>query len=241
MNEKLFYKKILNYAKRLKAIEFLGGRCKICGNEEWYNLDFHHVKKKRYILSVLLNGGYRWSLIENELKKCELLCGNCHQEKHFIERNSTDNRQISKKIYLSYKGDICEECGYNVCAASLTFHHKDPSIKKIKFADINERINSIEELKLNIQKELDECRLLCTNCHRKEHADIEFFENNKKLILEKMKNMKELNEPIDVNVVINMYESGIKQIDICKKLNASKGGICGVIKKYYENKIGHIV
>ena len=30
--------KILNYAKKLKAIDYLGGKCKICGNDNWKDI-----------------------------------------------------------------------------------------------------------------------------------------------------------------------------------------------------------
>jgi len=222
--------KILRYAKKMKAIDYLGGKC-LCGNDKWYNLEFHHTHDKEYEVSRLINANYRWSIIEKELDRCIILCGNCHQEHHYIERNSNDNRQLSKRVYLEYKGNKCEDCGYDECQASLTFHHKDPKEKEIKFSDISERISNMDELKMNIIKELDKCELLCYNCHSIRHIDIDFFNENKDDILEKSNNMKELRKPINVEKVMELYNSGKKQFEICKMMNASKGAISGIIKK----------
>jgi len=226
---KRFNAKILSFAKKLKAIEYLGGKCKICGNDKWYNLEFHHnTGKKECNINSLKE--YRWSKIEKELKKCVLYCANCHQEYHFLKRNSKDNRQISKMVYIEYKGSICEECGYNKCQASLSFHHVDPSKKEFNIWSLNERINSIEELTENITKEFDKCQLLCKNCHRLKHTDILFFETNRNLILEKMKTMKE-RKIIDIKKVLEMYDSGLRQVDIRKELLLSKSTISDIIKR----------
>ena len=195
-------------------------------------MDFHHIEDKKNGMSRLLQGGYRWSIIKEELDKCILLCSNCHQEHHFNERNSDDDRQKSKRVYLKYKNNSCEECGYNKCQASLTFHHIDPSIKDIQFSNLNKRIDNIYDLEENIKSELDKCILLCYNCHREKHTDLKFYLENEYLIIEKSFNMKELSPVVDTKLVIDMYNSGIKQVDIRKELGVAKSTISGIIKKY---------
>lgn len=149
----------------MKSIKLLGSKCTSCGDDNWEHLQFHHISEKNYNISELIHRGARWSLLESELKKCILLCGNCHSEFHFNERQSIDLRQVSKKLYIEYKGNQCEECGYNKCSASLTFHHLNPNKKEIQLSNINERINSLNEINKNIELELDKCQLLCCNCH----------------------------------------------------------------------------
>lgn len=232
-SKKKFYTKILIYAKKLKAVEKLGGCCSNCKNNKWYHLDFHHIKEKDIEVSMLIERN-RWSKIEKELDKCILLCANCHQEHHFNERSSIDNRQISKRVYLSYKNNCCEECGYNKCQASLTFHHLDPSEKEITLGSLSERINSLEDLSCLIKKELDKCSLLCRNCHREKHINLDFFNRNVDLIVDKSKNLKELNPPVDVSMVIEMYKSGKRQFEIRKELGVAKSTISGILKKYKE-------
>lgn len=231
--KKQYHYKILKLAKRFKAIEHLGGCCINCKNNNWYHLDFHHVKEKDIEVSKLL-GGYRWSKIEKELNKCVLLCSNCHIEHHFNERSSSDNRQISKKVYLEYKNNACEECGYDKCQASLCFHHLDESDKEIQFSDLNIRLNSLHDLTEKIIKELDKCSLLCNNCHRENHIDFEFYNKHMDIIIDKSKKIKENSPKVDVNLVIYMYKSGKRQVDIRKKLNVAKSTISGIIKKYNE-------
>lgn len=64
------------------AIEFLGGECQRCGYKNCSGaLEFHHIdpSKKEIKLSSFT---YSWEKIKKELKKCELLCANCHREVH---------------------------------------------------------------------------------------------------------------------------------------------------------------
>lgn len=91
-----FYRK--THAVEIKAraqerkrwcIDYLGGQCKRCGYKRCQAaLAFHHKdpSKKSRQLAVMM----KWSLarIMQELKKCELLCMNCHAELHWEERNA---------------------------------------------------------------------------------------------------------------------------------------------------------
>lgn len=64
-----------------KAIAFLGGRCTICGYDKCPSaFDFHHLdpREKDFVVSAKSS----WAAIEPELKKCVLLCANCHREVH---------------------------------------------------------------------------------------------------------------------------------------------------------------
>ncbi len=64
------------------AIEYLGGRCMICGyNKCLTALEFHHLYNKKFGFSS--RGITRsWQKIKEELKKCVLVCSNCHKEIH---------------------------------------------------------------------------------------------------------------------------------------------------------------
>lgn len=72
-----------------------------------------------------------------------------------------------KKIELvEYKGGSCIKCGYNKCISALEFHHIDPNGKDFS---IGGKSWSFERLK----KEVDKCILVCSNCHREIHEEIE--------------------------------------------------------------------
>ena len=235
MNNKIKSAKILKIAKKIKGINMLGGKCVKCGDNNIFHLSFHHNSTDKEI-SVSKIKDVRWSILKNEINKCELLCENCHAEKHFLEDNKGEkSRRNSKLVYLKYKGDKCEICNYNKCESSLTFHHKNKEDKLFCIGSLNERISNISELKNYIINELDKCVILCRNCHHEKHSDVVFFEENKKEIYYKVKNYKEIQKKIPREEVIEMYKNGTKQIDISKHFNASKGTISGIIKKW---KIG---
>lgn len=78
---------VKNVAKRRKkvrddAIAFLGGKCERCGYDTCSRaLCFHHrnPEEKEFNIS---NVGKSWASVVKELKKCILLCHNCHMELH---------------------------------------------------------------------------------------------------------------------------------------------------------------
>jgi len=234
MNKTLKTTKILKLAKKIKGIKLLGGKCKKCGDENIFHLSFHHPDDNKEF-SIANKKNIRWSIIENEIKKCELLCENCHAEKHYVEDNKGDkSRRSEKLIYLEYKGNKCEICGYNKCEASLTFHHRNSNDKLFDIGSLSQRITNISELKNYIIDELDKCDILCRNCHREKHSDLDFFEKNKDQIYKKIENYNEVQNKLSREDVINMYNSGIKQIDIAKHYSASKGTISMIIKEWKE-------
>ena len=82
--------------KKLKqmAVEFMGGKCKICGYQRCIRaLEFHHIDPSKKEFSVSADGLTRsWEKIKQELAKTVLLCANCHRE---IEDGMWANWQVS--------------------------------------------------------------------------------------------------------------------------------------------------
>ncbi len=64
------------------ALEYKGGKCKMCG----YNrcpaaLELHHINKSEKNFGIGDKGYTRsWEKVKAELDKCILLCANCHRE-----------------------------------------------------------------------------------------------------------------------------------------------------------------
>ena len=75
------------------------------------------------------------------------------------------NRDKKIKNWLKeYKTTLqCERCGENH-PACLDFHHINPHEKSFALG----RVNKFLSVKL-LQEEIAKCRVLCANCHRKEH------------------------------------------------------------------------
>jgi hypothetical protein len=66
--------------------------------------------------------------------------------------------------FREYKKTLsCEICGENH-PACLDFHHIDPSRKKFSVSTRRDRPSLAQ-----LQEEIAKCRVLCANCHRKEH------------------------------------------------------------------------
>ncbi len=68
---------------------------------------------------------------------------------------------------IEYLGGKCQVCGYQKCVDAMDFHHRDESLKKFGIADKG-YTRSWER----VRQELDNCYLLCANCHRETHAGI---------------------------------------------------------------------
>lgn len=231
MYDKKIWDKIDRYSKKLKAVEYLGGKCEMCGETNIFKLCFHHKdpNEKEFNFQEMRNS--RWSKIEKEIVKCVVLCRNCHEKLH-KDNDKVNRYKINKKVFLEFKGvNGCEICGYNDCNSSLDFHHLNKNDKDFMIGENYITYNNIEDLTIKLAEELDKCIILCKNCHRIEHTDIDFFDKNKDEITKKSKTTKEVIKKIDRNEIKKLYENGMKQIEISKYFNASKGTISNIIKE----------
>jgi hypothetical protein len=64
--------------------------CTKCGFSHLAALDFHHVdpNEKEYNINRLISNG-QFKKAEEELKKCIVLCANCHRIHHYEEKSAT--------------------------------------------------------------------------------------------------------------------------------------------------------
>ncbi len=80
--------KVINWRKRTKEkmVASMGGKCQICGYDKCVEaLEFHHLDptQKEYSFAKLRARPQGIEVIKEELKKCILLCSNCHKEVHY--------------------------------------------------------------------------------------------------------------------------------------------------------------
>ena len=63
--------------------------CEICNEAEPIVLDFDHLDpaSKKYNISKMLSGHYGWKTILSEIKKCRILCSNCHRKHTYKQQN----------------------------------------------------------------------------------------------------------------------------------------------------------
>jgi 5-methylcytosine-specific restriction endonuclease McrA len=70
-------------ARKAKCVTALGGKCERCGYDKCQSaLEFHHKNPEEKDFAFSESRGFTDEELANELKKCELLCANCHREVH---------------------------------------------------------------------------------------------------------------------------------------------------------------
>lgn len=88
------------------------------------------------------------------------ICGKCHNE------DTISRGAATKKRARDYLGGKCAHCGYDKYQVALDFHHLDPSLKDPSF-------NSMRSWCWDrVEAELQDCILLCKNCHAALHAGL---------------------------------------------------------------------
>ncbi len=59
-------------------------KCQVCDEGRYWCLEFHHIdsNKKEAAVSTMVAQGFSKKRILNEIKKCDVLCRNCHADVH---------------------------------------------------------------------------------------------------------------------------------------------------------------
>lgn len=157
----------------------MGGKCVDCNADDLEILEFDHITNDKITELCRINN-YQGML--NEAKKTELRCSNCHFIKTketvikpqidetsnnkstiFCRKYREDARNYVNNIKINSNG--CSNCGFfdinNLQV--LHFDHIDENTKEHNIA----RLVSVGRSINIIQTEIDKCRILCANCHRK--------------------------------------------------------------------------
>ena len=89
-----------------------------------------------------------------------------------------------KRVYQLWEQELkkhmqlaCTRCGYDKLFAVLEFHHRDSDQKQHRPSTLLRKCVSDEHVKL-VLSELQKCDLLCANCHRELHWEM----NNQKIL-----------------------------------------------------------
>lgn len=107
----------------------MGDKCSLCGYDKARTaLELHHLNsdEKEFTVGQCLNRA--WDTLHEEIKKCVLVCANCHREIHegiiteelkssYIPERGTE---IDKKIYdlKHHKIHYCPCCGKEITATA---------------------------------------------------------------------------------------------------------------------------
>jgi len=98
--------KVKRWRKNTKdrMVAAMGGCCQICGyNKSTSALEFHHVNpdEKENAFGEFRANNKRWLLLIEELRKCVMLCSNCHKEIH-------DGTTVLPEVYQKFNEDYAE-------------------------------------------------------------------------------------------------------------------------------------
>lgn len=116
--------KVIEYRKRRKQnlIKVCGNKCCLCGYNKIPNaLEFHHIKSEEKLYGIAENGNcHDLEKDISEIKKCVLVCSNCHREIHYglydeeelIQHQFFDEEMIEKlREEKNKKEYFCINCG----------------------------------------------------------------------------------------------------------------------------------
>ena len=77
-------------ARKEYLVDLLGGKCQKCGYDKSYAaLDFHHIDRASKLFNIgqaiieMDDFTFKRLVVDEVVKKCKLLCSNCHRELHW--------------------------------------------------------------------------------------------------------------------------------------------------------------
>ncbi len=137
--------------------------CSRCDIDSAACLDFHHVDTatKEMAVGKMVTYGYGKERLREEIEKCTVLCANCHRKIHHIQPTQERRRWVHDR-----KCEIgCNRCTEST-PACLDYHHDSDT----KTANVT-RLVADDRTKARIVAEIEQCTVLCANCHRREHYE----------------------------------------------------------------------
>lgn len=104
-------------ATKQRIVDSLGGKCQVCGYSKCLEcLDVHHIdpKEKEFAFGAIRGNAKSWSKIVIELRKCIILCRNCHGEFHSGLVTIPENAKRFNEEYTDYlmkqKEELFDSC-----------------------------------------------------------------------------------------------------------------------------------
>ena len=116
----------------------MGGKCQCCGYDKCSeSLAFHHIdpKEKELGFGGLRANPKKWNIVVEELRKCILVCHNCHSEIHAGVRSLPSSYATFDESYSDYK-KVSE---YDNCPVCETLKPKEQKFCSHKCAQTNSR------------------------------------------------------------------------------------------------------
>lgn len=153
--------KAFRKTSKRRIIESMGNACQICGYDKCDEaLDLHHIDptKKELSFGAIRASNVRWELIVEELRKCILLCANCHREVHYNNLQIPENYKTFNEDFADYKStkykqeyDACPICNKDKLSHHSYCSHKcsQQSKRKLDWDSIDLEV-LLKELKTRV-------------------------------------------------------------------------------------------
>lgn len=106
--------------RKIEAMKLFGSKCCRCGYcRNYAALEFHHLDAKEKDFAWVKLRQLSWDQIIKELKKCILLCANCHREEHWPDAVFEKHEDRKIQSFLNRTNEIkptglCPQCGLDV-------------------------------------------------------------------------------------------------------------------------------
>jgi hypothetical protein len=156
---------------KLKIIEAMGGKCVCCGyHKSTFALSLHHIdpNEKDISFNRIRANPIAWKKIVVELRKCVLVCSNCHMEIHEgITNIPNDAPKFNEDYYtVKEKEDKCPVCQKNKSIYRLTCSRT--CARKLSWKTNWENINLKKELETkSITQLADELNISDSAIHKR--------------------------------------------------------------------------
>jgi hypothetical protein len=142
------------YIKKKQVILTMGGKCSRCGyNKNLASLDFHHLdpNTKSFNLNATVIAYGPQEAVQTELKKCVVLCRNCHSELHNPVGDWNNLPDVEVNFAHTHKITLCYDCGKEVTNSYMSKRCPDcnnKSREKATWPDIIELIDEVNQTTL---------------------------------------------------------------------------------------------
>lgn len=213
-----------------KCLKLMGGKCILCGYDYCNQaLEFHHIDKngKEFSISTIIAGATPISEILEELKKCVILCANCHREVHY------KNKKIENYKINVTENDIIVFLNNGI---NWDMYNLKEMLQKMTLDEIKTEINcSLKVLKEKIEKD----NLLSyykNSRYRNKHIKISKEELEK--LLKEKHTLEKISKHFGISTTtlrIRMKKFGL--VKTASKIDASKEELEKLIS---ENPFTHV-
>lgn len=157
-------KERINFSKNIKESSVC---CDCKKYFKYFQMQFDHLpgtNKKNTISKIVQSGTI--DQLKKEMKKCEIVCVNCHAKRTF--NRTPRSPHIKKRKHLEEKKEwiknikeasSCKDCNRYYAFFQMHFDHL-PKYKKI--SKISKMMHSSKK---KLKAEIEKCDLVCGNCH----------------------------------------------------------------------------